>query len=504
MKENFLVTLGINFIVTVVTSILSFVGNRYFVLNMGLETYGLMKLFTQLLAYLNLAEIGLASASAYALYKPLSERDYHHISVIMNTISELYKKIFYFVLFTGILFTPIIPFFIKDKINYTHIYIYWILYVVATALTYRFAKYMTLFSAAQRYGLVRLIQGSSRIFCQILQILSLIYFSSFSIFIAIFIFDNLIQYFLYRRYYNRDFQLIYQTEEREIKIIKDLKNLFWHKVAALVVFNTDLILISKFISLNIVGIYASYLMVLQVIQTMLNIVINVLRPKIGNYIARHEDIKIFHAFLSINILFLYVSMILSLCIFYLIDDFMMLWLKEDVVLPKITLILILINFFIQCFRNNMEMFKEGYGYFKDIHLPILEAAINLCFSLIFVFSMGLNGVILGTIFSNILIIMIAKPIVTFKNCFHKTVKEYISIYIKYLFLVFTSMILVRFIRMDTFVVIKGNWYAWIQKSTLIFFMTSFLLFLVFLTDKYFREIWMKGCSTLKYILKRKN
>ena len=50
-KEIFL-----NLIITIGISITLFLVNRYFVFYLGVQNLGLMKLFTQLLAYLNLAE----------------------------------------------------------------------------------------------------------------------------------------------------------------------------------------------------------------------------------------------------------------------------------------------------------------------------------------------------------------------------------------------------------------------------------------------------------------
>ena len=129
-----------------------------------MQNLGLMKLFTQLLAYLNLAEIGLASASTYALYKPLAEKNYKQISIVINTITSLYNKIFLFILMVGLFLNPIIPFFIKDKIIDKNIYLYWSLYVISTALSYSFVKYSVLFTADQKFGFVRLVQGGSRYF----------------------------------------------------------------------------------------------------------------------------------------------------------------------------------------------------------------------------------------------------------------------------------------------------------------------------------------------------
>lgn len=477
----------INLIITIGISITLFLVNRYFAFYLGIQNLGLMKLFTQLLAYLNLAEIGLASASTYALYKPLAEKNYNQISIVINTITSLYNKIFLFILLVGLLLNPIIPFFIKDKIIDKNIYLYWSLYVISTALSYSFVKYSVLFTADQKFGFVRLIQGGSRIFCQTLQILVIIKLQSFLIFILLLILDNIIQYIFYKIYYKKYYSYIFKTEIKDKSIIKNLRNLFWHKIAGLIVFNTDLILISKFISLEIVGIYASYQMIIQMIMTIINIVLNVLRPRIGKFIAENNKEKVFNYWKNLNVLFLGVSIISSFCTYKLINSFIILWLGEKFILPKLTVFLIMINLFIQCFRGVMEIFKDGSGFFDDIQLPISEAVINFVLSIILVLYIGLNGIIIGTIASNILIIYIARPILVFKRCFNRNIKDYIKIYGNYLILIIISLLSCNFIFKFIPLKVVNLWFGWIINGVIIGGITFIIVFIIFLSNRDFRN-----------------
>ena len=211
----------LNFILTFLISFLSFIINKYFAFSLGMQNLGLMKLFTQILAYLNLAEIGLASASTYALYRPLVEKNYKQISIVINTITSLYNKIFLFIFLIGLLLNPVIPFFIKDKIIDKNIYLYWSLYVVSTALSYSFVKYSVLFTADQKFGFVRLIQGMSKIFCQLLQVLVIIKLKSFLIFILFLILNNIIQYVFYKIHYKKHYSYILKTEIKDKSITKN-------------------------------------------------------------------------------------------------------------------------------------------------------------------------------------------------------------------------------------------------------------------------------------------
>ena len=487
MKKIFYKEIFLNLIITLGIGITLFIINKYFVFYLGVQNLGLMKLFTQLLAYLNLAEIGLAGASAYALYKPLAEKNYKQISVVINTITSLYNKIFLFILLVGLLLNPIIPFFIKDKIFNKNIYLYWSLYVISTALSYSFVKYSVLFTADQKFGFVRLVQGGSKIFCQLLQILVIIKLQSFLIFILLLILDNIIQYIFYKIHYRKYYSYIFKTKVKNSSIIKNLKNLFWHKIATLVVLNTDLILISKFISLEIVGIYASYQVVIQMLSSVINIVLNVLKPKIGKFIAENNKEKIFSYWKNLNILSLFSSVLFSFCTYKLINDFIILWIGNELILSKSIIFLIMINLFVQSFRGITDIFKDGSGFFDDIHLPISEAIINFILSIILVQYIGLNGVIIGTIVSNVLIICIAKPILVFKRCFNKKIKDYIKIYGEYLILIIVSLsscnFILRFIPLKT----VNSWFDWIVNGVIVGSLTFVIVFVIFLSNRDFRN-----------------
>ena len=170
---------------------------------MGIEKLGLMKLFTQIMVYLNLVDMGISSASAYALYEPLYKRNIERMSIIINTITSLYNKIFFFILIIGLSINPIIPFFIKDNTFSKEIYLYWSFYVINTAITYLFVKYSILFTANQEFLYVRIVQGISKIFYQILQIVVIIRIQSFFLFIFLLILDNITQYIFYKYHYKK-------------------------------------------------------------------------------------------------------------------------------------------------------------------------------------------------------------------------------------------------------------------------------------------------------------
>lgn len=476
-----------NFILTILSTIFLFLINKIFLNYMGVKNLGLMKLFTQMIAYFNLLELGVASATSYALYKPLNEKNIEKISIILNTISNLYRKICTGILIIGITITPTIKFFIKEEIN-QYIYIYWILYVISTVLSYITVSYTVLFTADQRYNFVKGVQSLSKIFCQICQLIVIIRLQSFFVFILIMILENLIQYIIYKCYYIKKYNFILKINKKDYSILKNLKYIFWHKIGGVVILNTDYILISRLISLEIVGIYASYQMIIQGVLTIFHIIYGVLGPKIGKFISENKKEKIYLAFKKINIFFLFFSFIFSYSTYILLPDFIKLWIGKEFLLTKTTLVLITINLMINCFRWIIELFKSGSGFFDDVQVPILESTINLVFSIILGIKYGINGIIIGTIISNITIILIYKPILVFRRCFDKNIKEYIKVYGKYCILLVISLFCLNTVIKPFIKENIDNWIQWIIYAVKISLITGIVLFLIFLLDKDFKRI----------------
>lgn len=419
-------SIKINLFFTLLIGILGFILNRIFASTMGSEALGLMRLFTQMLAYLNLADLGIAVASSYALYEPLSKKNYFKVNVVMNTLKKFYKKISWLILIIGILISLLLKFIIKDNIFGIWLYIYWAIYVINLSYNYSFARYSILFTADQKYSEIRKIQGISRVAINILQVFILIYTNSFLIFLLMIILENIILSIYYKGKFKKEYSYLINVEIQDSKIFKDMKNLFWHKLGTIVVFNTDLIILSTFTSLKEVGVYSTYLMVYKMIMTIVNIGGPAITPSIGKYITENSKKNIYLKWREFYFVYMLLGTLIVYVSYNLFQPFIKLWMGEDYILPNLTLVLILINLFIEITRQITEIFKRNSGFFDDVYIPALEAGINLIISLYLVKKMGINGVVIGTITSNILIILILKPILVFKRCFNKSGLEYIG------------------------------------------------------------------------------
>src|SRR5699024_6003737 len=109
-----------------------------FVKFLSVEYLGINGLFSNVLSMLNIAELGIAGAMVYALYKPLSEENTEEIKSIMYLYKHLYRFVGMFVLVAGMMITPFLGYFIngEDVRHIQYLNVYFLLYVVDAGVSY--------------------------------------------------------------------------------------------------------------------------------------------------------------------------------------------------------------------------------------------------------------------------------------------------------------------------------------------------------------------------------
>lgn len=489
----------LNFIITILTSIFTFLINKYFSEYMGINELGLMKLFVQLISYLNLVELGIGTAAMYELYKYLSKNDYESVNSILYTLTTFYWKISKYIILFGGVIALFFPFLIKDSLK-LETYIIWLIYVLGVISSYSYAKNYTLFLADQKFSYIRKVQGISKIFVQILQLIVIIKYNSFYIFAILIILENILIYNFFKKKYTKEYLKFGEYKEKIINkdLIKNIKYLFWHKIGSLVVFNTDYIVISIFISLRVVGIYSNYLLICQALAMIIGIFTSVITPKVGKFITENSKNEIYLHWKKLDIIYLFANLFLILTTYQLIDSFITVWLGSDYILPKTTSKLILLNLFIQMNRSTIDIFKSGSGFFDDTYSPILESIINLFFSIVLVKRMGFNGILIGTLLSSIVVIYFLKPILVFKRCFDKKISDFIKNICFQNFLILISILIIS----KVLVIIKieeiNSWIEWISFAMKVSTIVLLSLIISFSFSGEFRRLLL---STLKMLKK---
>lgn len=474
--------------ITILLMILSFLSRKIFLEVMGSNITGLMQLFSQLVGYLNIAELGIGAASTYALYKPLAQKNYQRISEIVSSMKTIYSKIMIFSMVIGIAIGIFIPHIINNnKFENLILYTYWAIIVLSTAFSYRYTYKTVLIIADQNNYIVKIIFGISKLIVIILQIFVIKKFHSYLLYIMLELISVLVQNYIFEKIIRKKYNYLVLKRYIDKSLNRNIINVFFHKIGSVLVFSTDYILISRYISLTILTVYSSYMLIINAILTILGSITNSLTSSVGNYMAEKEEEEIYEMFKLIYSFYYLLSFIVSYSTFNLINLFIQVWIGKRMILDINIIYLLILNLFLTIKRPGIFLFKVGSGYFSDIYLPILEGILNLFFSLIFLHYFGLIGVVIGTVISNILIIEILSPILFYKKVFKKSSKEYLKEYSKNISYCIILFILLEIV-LKKFINLKADNYLELFIVGLkILISTSFFSLLIFNLNISFRK-----------------
>ena len=104
----------VSIIVQILKIILAFANRSIFIYYLGIVYLGLNGLFSSILSVLSLAELGIGTAIAVSLYKPLVENNIAKINAYMQMYKRIYTKIASIVLILGIVISFFLPYLASD------------------------------------------------------------------------------------------------------------------------------------------------------------------------------------------------------------------------------------------------------------------------------------------------------------------------------------------------------------------------------------------------------
>ncbi|MDM0536836.1 hypothetical protein QTG87_09860 [Clostridium perfringens] len=476
-----------------------FLSRSIFVNSLGADISGLNSLFISLIGFLNVAELGIGIAIGYSLYKPLSICDYERVNEIMILFKQYYIKIAKRVFIIGISTSIFLPILIKGQVPLIDSYIYYLIYILNCTLSYLFTYKQTLIIADQKqYKIV--IRSNSVNFLKILiQCIQLLVIPSFFIWLilelifnlfAMYIVNKKIDYEYYGKVTYKSSKTFKEIENSNIKILKNIKDIFFHKIGGFVIFQTDTIIISIFSTLKETAIYGNYIMIINAINGIISNGIGCIMPGIGNLIAKESNEKIYSTFKKLYTLDHFIAFVVTFITYNLIDKFVELWVGKEYIFSNYIVIALMVNLYIKISRGTVDRFKDGFGIYWDVYVPILESIINIVLSLILTYKIGILGVFIGTIISNIIFVKLWKPKILFKEGFHKNIVFYwnqtLGLYLKNLI----AFYIIKFTidKLSLIIKVENNFLDFFMNGAVISALVLIVSFVVYLLDYNFRCI----------------
>lgn len=426
-----------SFINYIIVNALKFMVRMVFVRTLSIEYLGINGLFTNILAMLSLAELGVAPAIVYSMYKPLAVGDKETVKSIMQLFKRVYITIGVVILAAGLCVYPWLDSFIKDKPDIPELHYFYLVFLLNTGVSYFWSYQRNLLIADQKQYYVNIYQAAAQTIVGILQIIFLLIITSYWSFVILMLLGTVLENVTIANKAKKEYPYLKEaagTLDKSIKgqIIRNTKAMVIHKIGGAVVFSTSNIILSKFVGLTAVGLYSNYYMVIGAMNAFASKFFEAITASIGNMMVVDSKEQQQRAFHIIELLTAFQAALISVGLYVMFNPFIELWLGKAYLFDSITVLFIVVSFYFIYMRKAVLMYKDACGLFwNDRYKPIAESIINLVASIYLAIHYGVIGVVCGGIISTLATCLWVEPYILFRYGLNLKLKDYFINYFKF-------------------------------------------------------------------------
>ncbi len=414
-----------------------FIMRTVLLLTLGVQYLGLNSLFTSILSFLSLSELGIGTALVYAMYKPIAQDDDEAICALLNLYRKLYRIIGTVILVLGMIIYPFVPYLVHGEVPADiNLHTLYVLYLFNTVISYFcFGYKQSLLLAFQRNDIISTRALVLRILMYSGQALILFatknYYLYMILFIAYTIATNIANSVIVDRMFPqyKCRGLVPQTELQAIKT--NVLALIGGKISAIMLNFADNLIISIFLGLAMVARFDNYYYVVNALVGFFTIAYQAMTAGLGNSIQLESVEKNHKDFKVLTFINFWLVTWCSVCVMGMMQPFITLWVGEELMFSDLVAFLFTVYFFVMQSERIVLTYKDAAGIWRqDMLRPYVIIAVNLLLNVLTIRYIGVYGVVLATIVSLVISIPWSAHAL-FKHLFKTGEAQYMKQYAVY-------------------------------------------------------------------------
>lgn len=480
---------------------------RMIIKYVGNEINGLNSLFTSIIGILAIAELGAGVAISFCMYKPIVEGDTDKVAELYRIFKRLYIVIGGIVVLGGCIVMPFLPYLAKGYQNYgLNLYLYFGMTLISVFISYVFSAKTSLINAFKNDYITTIISSCGLLIQYGLQITVLIVFKSYVAFLLCQIFAVVLQFVVteiiaFKKYPEIVKSKIKIDKKTRQEVTKNIKAMFAHKVGNALVNGADSLIISTFIGVAMLGFYSNYTTIMISMTGVLGLFFTSLTSVVGHAIVSENKDSTQRHFWFFHTFNFILGVIFFLGYYAVVDNLVTLLFGANLEVDKSISFVIAVNYFIQFMRQTTMLFRDASGtFYYDRWRPIIEGVVNIILSIALSFILGVVGVIVATIITNLFIAHIIEPYVLFKHKLEMPVKKYYLINYVYILIFVGLLIAMHF----TLISNDNQWIELFANGGISLAFSLVISTLVIFLNKNFRNYMKSFFQKLSHRIKRSN
>lgn len=374
---------------------------RLILTHFGSAYNGITSSIAQFISCIAILKAGIGGVTRAALYPALASGDIVRISSILNATGRYLRRIA--LIFSGfvVVLACVYPFLVRQDFGWLFSASLVVILSLSTVAQYYFGyTHQLLLEADQKYFIISIVSTITIVLNTLVAALLIHLGCSLHVVklgsAIVFMFPPL-AYSLYVKHH----YAIRKAVEADLSLIRQRWDAFAHQIANFVNDNTDVIVITVFLGVKEVSVYAVYNMIVLAIRKTVFAFSGSMSAAFGDMLAKKESELLHSRFKSYELLLFAISLVLALVVMVMALPFVSVYTKGvsdvDYLRPWFAAA-ISVCLFVSCMKLPYQQLVYAAGMFKQTRRDtILEAIINIGVSLSLVKLAGIEGVIAGTI-----------------------------------------------------------------------------------------------------------
>ena len=383
----------------ILSLILAFFSRKVFLDCLGAEFIGLTGMLMNIMSFLSIAELGIGTSIAYFLYKPLQEDNHERINEVMSMLSFLYRCIGLFIVAGGVVVSIFFPWWFGNlSTGLPLVYFAFYTFLTTTAMWYLFNYRQLLVAANQKQYLVSAYFQTINIVQSITQILLAYYFRNLWLWIVVGLVFNIIGVST-----GNSLNDIIIEGRQKLKqypeVLKKTRQVFIQKIKDFILYRSDEILVGTFVSVTQVAFYGNYMIIINKLIYLVNILGDGMSAGVGNLLAEGNEKNIMKVFWEITATRFFIMGMVIFPLLLFVQPLIACWVGPEYQLSSLIAYLLIFNLFLRLQYATVHLFIGSAGLFGDVWTSWAELIINLTVTLTLAPFFGIVGILLGKIIS---------------------------------------------------------------------------------------------------------
>ena len=381
--------------------VLGIIVPRIMITNYGSDVNGLLSTISQIFTYMALLEAGIGQAASNAMYKPIAQNDREGFSTVVSVSQRYFRKFTIYYAVGVIILSAFVPFVLKTEVKRSTVALIVLFEGMSGVFNFFFVETQTIILNADGKGYVNnAVNVANKTISYAVKIAMAAFGINIVFLQFVYFLITIAKVIFYKIYFAKKYNWIdYKAASKGLKL-KDRNSYIITDVAWTIFSSTDMIVLSTFVSTQLTSVYSVYNMIFNNLNMLVIAVYNSVLYILGH--SYHENIKqyedVHDGFTSV---FLGTVTTLMSISYILILPFIRLYTRNvtdvNYINPSLPILFCLVQIlsWSRYISGNLTFLS---GYAKQVSVvSLIEAFLNLTFSILFVSKLGIVGVLIATV-----------------------------------------------------------------------------------------------------------